>query len=490
MSWITVPKRPLRIVLLVLVGFLVILALLGWHGAPSNSIKTAIGRQGKFPLSSNISAVEAPHRMPAVETPSFCSLLNISSIAFVTKTGATEAKDKLPPQLATCLSCVPDPLIFSDLDQTLGPYQIYDVLSRFSPEAMRGNPEFDIYYKQKELAIQGREEEIPALGELPILTYDWRTKGKSAAWALDKYKFLHSIERAWDYQPDKDWYVFMEADTYLSLANLVRFLATQDLKKELYFGNAVRMFEHPTLLYFAHGGSGFILSGATVKDFAVTHKGLANQFDSRIRHSWFGDYVVAEALDETLHVKLTDILPMMQGDSVMDFPFGEHSWCKPVITLHHMTPEEFNGVFEYEKSQNFSGFLYRDLYAITFNGLFPSRKDNWENSSDNGKYKIQVTPNDIEELHDESDLHEMEFPDNSFEACEIGCIQEPDCVQFSYHAFENSGDDRDDRCHLSTVFRLGHAIEPSELEPGESVSSGWLNGRIAKWVEEHQDCAD
>ncbi|KAH0365556.1 hypothetical protein KCU65_g6072, partial [Aureobasidium melanogenum] len=51
---------------------------------------------------------------------------------------------------------------------------------------------------------------------------DWRTAGHNAPWALDKYKFLHTIERAWESQPDKDWYVFAKPDTDIVWRNLVR----------------------------------------------------------------------------------------------------------------------------------------------------------------------------------------------------------------------------------------------------------------------------
>ena len=329
------------------------------------------------------------------DLPSFCNVLDISNIAFVTKTGATEAMHKLPAPLTTSLRCVSDPLIFSDLDQSIGPYQIHDVLSQFSEEAITNNRDFDIYHKQKALAAKGRQRELEKLGDLPILTYDWRAKGRNAAWALDKYKFLHMIDQAFAQQPNKDWYIFIEADTYLSLANLVQFLENKNPADKLYFGNAVRMFEHPTELYFAHGGSGFILSHATVKDFAKRYDSIAKfEWDMRTKYEYFGDFLVADALDEISNVKLTDVLPMMQGDSPLDFPFGKHSWCLPAITLHHMAAEDFQKVFDYEQTRNFAGMLYRDLFGLFFEEPFPFEKEHWQNSADNGKFELELVQNE------------------------------------------------------------------------------------------------
>lgn len=474
MPSVVVPRRLLRLSLFLLGCVFVAIILIKRNGGLSSDSQKYNVASGTTPELASLNLI-----------PAFCNDLDIRNIAFVTKTGATEAMHKLPPQLTTCLRCVSDPLILSDLDQSIGPYPIHDVLAQFSEEAMTGNKDFDIYHKQKLLASQGRQKEIEKLGELPILTYDWRARGRNAAWALDKYKFLHMIDQAFQVRPNKDWYVFVEADTYVSLSNLVQFLSTKKSTDKLYFGNGVRMFEHPTELYFAHGGSGFILSHATVKDFTKKYNSLAKlEWDMRTKYEWFGDFLVADALDEISNVKLTDILPMMQGDNPFEFPFGEHSWCIPAITLHHMSAEDFQKVFDHERSQNFTGTLFRDLFTLYFPTPFPLRKDNWKNSADNGKFRVELTPNDVEHLPEGLDPQEMMYPDNSFEACRLGCIQHRSCLQFSFHSQE----DGSQTCHLSSVVIFGHAYEADELEQTKSVVSGWLSDRISDWVQEHQEC--
>ena len=173
----------------------------------------------------------ASPRGSKIGLPSYCDAFDISKITISIKTGATVAFDKVPTQLMTSLRCVTRPMIFSDLNQTLGSHQMHDVLSRVSPAAMKGNSDFDLYFKQQELVAQGREIELNTLSSIPIPTQDWRTQGKSAAWALDKYKFTHMVERAWELQPDRDWYGFLEGDTYTSLSNLLRWLKTKNPKQ-------------------------------------------------------------------------------------------------------------------------------------------------------------------------------------------------------------------------------------------------------------------
>lgn len=112
------------------------------------------------------------------------------NIAIIIKTGASELYAKLPTTLATVLKCVREPLIFSDLEHRLGEYHVHNVLANFTPSAMNGNKDFDIYRKQQQYIAEGREADLPGLSSVPIPSDDWRTQGKSAAWGLDKYKFL------------------------------------------------------------------------------------------------------------------------------------------------------------------------------------------------------------------------------------------------------------------------------------------------------------
>lgn len=44
------------------------------------------------------------------------------------KTGATEAAAKVPTQMQTALRCVKNVFLFSDLEQDIGEYHLYDAL--------------------------------------------------------------------------------------------------------------------------------------------------------------------------------------------------------------------------------------------------------------------------------------------------------------------------------------------------------------------------
>jgi hypothetical protein len=417
------------------------------------------------------------------------------NIAVIVKTGATEILDRVPTQLTSCLSCVKEPIIFSDLEQTLGSYKVRDVLAKFSPDVASDNPDFNLYRQQKALLAEGRDIEIPALRSLPNPIDDWRIKDKSAAWALDKYKFLHMIEQAWELQPDREWYVFIEADTYLSWPNLSRWLGTLNPDHDLYFGSPVQMFEHPHKIFFGYGGAGFILSRSAMRRMCVDHEGFASRYDSRVQKWFYGDFMVAYALDEEIQLHVADATPGMNPDEPLVIPFNERNWCEQVITMHHMHANQMDQVYRLEHARNFSDLRFRDVFHGTHPTGFPFKREDWDNKADEKTYALEVIENDVETVKGNFEPKVLVDPNASFINCELACIQNKMCFQFTFTEEWTRKDDGGTRkrtlCHLSKAFRLGKERLPARTAglPGSKTwTSGWRSDRIARWIEAHDQC--
>lgn len=428
------------------------------------------------------------------KTSTYCdNFPDTGNISVIVKTGATEALDKLPTQLVTSLRCVKDPILVSDLDQTVGKHHIHNVLATVSPDAMNGNPEFDFYRKLHQLATSGQETAFHTLNSMPIAQEDWRTKGKSAAWGLDKYKFLHMAEKAWELQPDRDWYVFIEADTYLSWRSLHAFLALYDSSKPWYLGSKVKMWEHkPAPIWFAYGGSGFLLSGSVVREWNVEHSGLANSWDERVKDMWFGDFVIADALNDDLKVQLTDAFPMMHNDEPALVPFNDGLWCKPVVTLHHLDSRQLDQIYHAELALNNSPLLFKDVYHSAYTKGLPFKLESWDNLADDDRFALDVIPNDMENFHGQWEPKDLADPHRSYMGCEVACMQNEDCFQFSFLTTMANWTDPGTECHLSSVFRLGRQRELETWGEGTVYTrtwvSGWKSDRISRWVENHPKC--
>lgn len=74
---------------------------------------------------------------------------------------------------------------------------------------VENNPDFKFYSKQKQL--WQRDQNIDALQGAK----NPESPNELAAWTLDKYKNIHILEKTWELKPNMDWYVFIDADTYV-----------------------------------------------------------------------------------------------------------------------------------------------------------------------------------------------------------------------------------------------------------------------------------
>lgn len=238
----------------------------------------------------------APNRDPVCD-----GFPDTSGILLVMKTGATEAYDRLPVQIMTVLKCLPDFLLFSDLEQHIGGYHVRDSLETVLTEAQEGNPDFNLYRAQKECPVI-QDDCAKVLGGATDL----------AGWNLDKYKNIHMAEKAFRLRPDYDWYVFVDADTYVSWPNMVYALKKLDPARERYLGV-------PTMIgdrLFAHGGSGYVVSRGAMKEFVGKHPGIANRYDVSIQNNCCGDFVFALALFDSLGILVEGFvssLPLLES---------------------------------------------------------------------------------------------------------------------------------------------------------------------------------
>ena len=88
-------------------------------------------------------------------------------------------------------------------------WPFYRLRNTVSPSIIKNNTDFQFYNELKEL--WQKEQNIDILRPVE----NSAQKEELAAWRLDKYKFIHVLEKTWAMQPDMDWYLLIDADTYL-----------------------------------------------------------------------------------------------------------------------------------------------------------------------------------------------------------------------------------------------------------------------------------
>ncbi|KAI0008990.1 hypothetical protein F4779DRAFT_618113 [Xylariaceae sp. FL0662B] len=392
--------------------------------------------QDRYNSSTQPKPIDNPPRKGVYDS-SCDSFPDTSNILVVVKTGATESFTKIPTQLVTILRCFPDFLLFSDMEQTIAGYHVHDSLDAVLAKVKDGNPDFNLYRSQQACPV-----DLQSCGA---------TKGRYfEGWSLDKYKNIHIAEKTWKLRPNHDWYLFIDADTYVLWHNLIQWLRKLDSLRKHYIGSVALIDE----FRFAHGGSGYLLSRSAMEDFVGKHSGVANRFDMRVKQVCCGDYMMGIALNETISLK------------VEQAAFEERFY----------------------QSRTAPGLLrpsirFKDIYEEFVLPKLESRREDWDNMSEDAYY---LNPN-IEYMQwqknlakhgpltpIESDAHK------SFEHCREMCDCFPDCFQFSYH---------NGICAYHKGFKLGEPRMRTRKEDRRWIS-GWSVPKIKAWIAEQEECED
>ena len=253
-----------------------------------------------------------------------------ADVVIVVKTGGTETFQKIPTQLMTFLQCAEDDVIvFSDMEHDVGGRHVYDCLDKVVDKTKK-KADFDLYRMQKQYQLEG--------GDVSSLD---RSRD---AWTLDKYKNIHTAQKAYQLRPNKSWYFFIDADTYIFWPSFFAWLKRLNPDDKLYLGSVVDVGTPP----FAHGGSGYLLSKAAMAELVGDDaEEIAARYDKNAIGGCCGDQEIARILFEK-GINATNVRPMINGEHAKSIPFGPSQWCQPLITMHHMSPETINDIWQYE----------------------------------------------------------------------------------------------------------------------------------------------
>lgn len=269
---------------------------------------------------------------------SYCTRFPTSHRVVVSaQTAANKASSQLPILMETSLRCAIKTVLFSDKAETIGKWELRDSLKSVSASVRESNPDFDHYKQQQH--IENHAQPVKELRALQPAD-----EGSGAAWTLDKYRFLHIIEQSWDTQPNADWYLHVDADTYVVWSSLLEWIERLDPLKEIILSAAPATDGKD----FLHGG--LLVSRAAMYNFAVTHKGSAAQWDQRIRENCCGKDVFGQILAEH-SVDTKQAWPTLQGEAPARIPFSETRWCQPVVTMQHVSFKESRDFWHFERKR-------------------------------------------------------------------------------------------------------------------------------------------
>jgi hypothetical protein len=420
-------------------------------------------------IDTDIQLVQQAPTLPINHETHCADHAGIEDLAIILKTGSTEIYEKLPVHFTTTFLCVQDRLIYSDVQQYFSGEPVRDALVLVSQESRKKHSDLEQHV---------------------ILNDHVRLKGDAAelkgdkSWHIDKWKFLPMISDAYaTFGERKKWYLFIEADTYVSLHNLLPWLAKLDHKRAIYAGAQVMI----SSTEFGHGGSGFLLSSSAAKALNNTYHSDKVHWESVIASDCCGDKVMAEVLQASdPPVRLLRAFPQIQGETLSSLDWSTTHWCRPAITWHHVDAAGIDKLWQFDlrwrrEHGADTPILFKDYYAAFIHPRILAANGSlhdWDNLSDEWTFTTA----------DENP------PAKTAQTCERFCNDKADCVQWAW---------RPGSCKAGSKVRFGWAlknrpklgsaenrIERIGEERMKGAVSGWLVGRIEKLREEMGSCGE
>lgn len=430
-----------------LCGVLLITIIVCFHAL--RAIPSSDSPGNSFPRTQSPKAYRDTYTQLSIQEPTPDTKLE--DVVLVIKTGATESLRKLPVHFHITLQRWPHVLLLSDFSEEVEGHGVHDALDIISEEIRESSTSFELW---RRLRNQGRSALTTSDPESSdqIQWLATHASDRQEGWRLARFMNLPMAVKAREYKPDAKWYVFIDADTFVSWSNTIRLLEQLDYQKPLYLGSQVAMGPGE---FFAHGGSGYVLSRTALQNVTDLYQSRQEHWDRVAEEGDYGEVPLARALLEA-GIPLTWANPHFQGGQAreMDFGFVEHGrkvCFYPAITYHHMSNEEISSLSDFEDVWNTGRnsarpFRHSDLFK---QWVLPAIQENdgldWDNVSDTL----------IEGIMDESE-------------CRAACINDGSCFQYSF---------REDQCRIDT----GH---PKIGRSRQGSKAGWVKERIDKYVHD------
>lgn len=393
--------------------------------------------------------------------------LDPKDVVILVKTGATSIWRRMPGHMSTSLgdpALTPNIIYYSDAPDNINGNEVIDVLANVS-STLKASPDFELYNKSKQVGDNNLYMESGGMEGDSYLPGGWR---------LDKYKFVPMLQHAANTLPGKKWYIYMEDDNYYFWETLYAWLATLDHTAPVMFGSpAFRLGED-----FAHGGSGFTLSGAAVSKSFGSDPNLADRWESYAREQCCGDQVLSHVLRQFGVERDTSLdggdWAALQALPTWRIGFGTWNWCSPLMNVHKVHQADISRLWVFEQefkvaTEGKGRMRYKDLFerfaGPHMNGA--ARRSEWDNYAQAKSFSSSSDPEANRDAKKKLSVAEMEKkPWYSVEACEKACKEWEECLTWKY---------ADDACSLDFTAAMGHRIDE-----GIRMESGWMLDRIAK----------
>ena len=209
------------------------------------------------------------------------------------KTGDAEAYQRLPIHYRTMLDYLNDLIVFSNMNMQTGDHQIIAAREDIDEVEMYENEHFASYQQLQQYKRFGHD---------PHGLNDQKT-----SWDLDKYKFVPTLEKCWEYRQNANWYIFVEADTAIYWNNMRNFLNILKPEGPLHIWSSTYL-----AIEMAYDGTGCVILGAAMKKAAGNKHDIQRLYEIEVKKFCYGGRMPAKiSFDEG--IKLTTTWLVING---------------------------------------------------------------------------------------------------------------------------------------------------------------------------------
>jgi hypothetical protein len=188
----------------------------------------------------------------------------------------------------------------------------------------------------------------------------------SKGWKSDAKKNIPGYKVLYEKFPNADWYIMIDDDTYLFMDNLKEKLDQYNPLDPVYLGAPTNFIgcdgvkEWGKSIYFAHGGSGIVLSRGAVLKMLPLIENCITKYDN----CWAGDIRLSLCLRDA------GILVKNGGYFSPDAPNDRFNYsfpCATPRTFHHLLSHQIQTLYELDQvAQSKSEKVYLDDIFKTF----------------------------------------------------------------------------------------------------------------------------
>lgn len=403
----------------------------------------------------------------------------VGKIFLMIKTGGTVFWKRVPVHVFTTLTRVKNFALYSDAPGSIAGYEVIDILANLTDKTHE-HENFVAWNRQK---ILHDEHSFVSYDEVPSKTDSGIAR--NTGWHLDKYKNIPMLHHAWNMAPELDWYVYIDGDTHIFVDSLVRLLKNRNPDEHCYMGNLRRYTSrlHDETIGFAQGGSGVILSKKTMREVG-THPDWIPKYEEITHGERGGDDMVAIMLKDELGVEVEHKLGFHE-ENIRNTNFRPESWCEPIVTLHHILPQDVETYWEYETLKRLANepIYHSSLYRDFIMPYIGEKIENWDNF---------IAGDTVERSRDEKDGVKPKSeggpesrPYESPELCQQWCLEDNNCLNWNHRSGPNS------RCAKARNIKIGKRTHPWQTSSSETEkhTSGWIIERI-RTMRNNTQCDD